>query len=86
MQACKVDSDNTQTLVNARDRGGLWRVNKNMQALFLKRECIFRSKTAKFSVKVNCADIVKNMLENCKRLRLELLKPNLRRAVKLDFH
>ena len=65
LQACKVDSDNTQTLVNARDRGGLWRVNKNMQALFLKSECIFRSKTAKFSVKVICSDIVKNMLENC---------------------
>ena len=65
LKACKVDSDASQTLVNARDRGGLWRVNKNMQALFLKSECIFRTNTAKFSVKVICADIVKKMLENC---------------------
>lgn len=28
LQACKVESDDTQTLINARDRGGLWRVNK----------------------------------------------------------
>ena len=65
LKACKIESDNTQTLVNARDRGGLWRVNKNMQALFLKSECIFRSKTAQFSVKIICADIVKSMFENC---------------------
>ena len=42
LKACKVDSDDTQTLVNARDRGGLWRVSKNMQNLFWKSECIFR--------------------------------------------
>ena len=24
---CKIDSDDTQTLINALDRGGLWRVN-----------------------------------------------------------
>ena len=65
LQACKIDSDDSQTLVNARDRGGLWRVNKNMQALFLKCECIFRTHTAKFSVKIICAEIVQKMLENC---------------------
>jgi hypothetical protein len=65
LQACKIDSDDTQTLVNARDRGGLWKVNKNMQVLFIKSECIFRSKTSQFAVKIVCADIVKNMLENC---------------------
>ena len=65
LKACKVDSDETQSLVNARDRGGLWRVNKNMQNLFSKSECIFRSQTAQFSVKIVCADIVTNMLENC---------------------
>ena len=50
LQACKIDRDNNQTLVNVRDRGGLWRVNKNMQDLFVTCECIFRSKTAQFSV------------------------------------
>ena len=62
---CKIESDDTRTLANARDRGGLWRVNKNMQALLLKSECIFRSKTAQFSVKIICADIVKSMFKNC---------------------
>ena len=38
---------------------------KTCKPYFFKSECIFRSKTAKFSVKVICADIVKNMLENC---------------------
>ena len=65
LKAFKVDSDDTQTLVIARDRGGLWRVNKNMQNLFLKSECIFRSKTVQFSVKIVCADRVTDMLENC---------------------
>ena len=64
LQACKVESDELQTLVNARDRGGLWRVNKQMQALFYKCECIFRTNTAKFSVKLICADFVKKMLED----------------------
>ena len=36
-----------------------------MQNLFLKSECIFRSKSAQFSVKIVCADIVANMFENC---------------------
>ena len=54
----------TQTLVNARDRGGLWRVNKNMQDIFSKSECIFRNKTARFSVKIDAAEIVQNIIES----------------------
>ena len=64
LQACKIDSDDSQTLVNVRDRGGLWRVNKNMQALFLKCEQLFRSHTVKFSVAVVCKNIVNDMLQN----------------------
>ena len=64
LQACKIDSDDSQTLVNDRDRGGLWKVNKNMQDLFTKCECIFRSKTAKFSVKIVCGELVKYMLQD----------------------
>ena len=64
LQACITSSDDTQILVDARDRGGLWRVNKNMQCIFLTYECIFRSKTAKFSVKIVSADIVNSMLKN----------------------
>ena len=28
LYACKVEDDNTQTLVDARDRGGLWKINR----------------------------------------------------------
>eukprot|EP00112_Aurelia_sp_Birch-Aquarium-sp1_P007430 Seg181.7 transcript_id=Seg181.7/GoldUCD/mRNA.D3Y31 product="hypothetical protein" protein_id=Seg181.7/GoldUCD/D3Y31 len=38
LQACKVESDDTQTLINARDRGGLWRVNKRIEKVFLQSE------------------------------------------------
>ena len=65
LKACKTDSDDTQTLVNARDRGGLWKVNKRMQDLFRKCECIFRSKTSQFTVKIVCAEIVNIMLQDC---------------------
>ena len=34
LKACKVDSDETQSLVNARDGGGLWRVNKTCKIFF----------------------------------------------------
>ena len=64
LQACKIESDDSQTLVNARDRGGLWRVNKNMQDIFSKSECIFRNKTARFSVKIDAAEIVQNIIES----------------------
>ena len=39
---CKVESDTTQTLVDARDRGGLWKVNKKMQDILFEFEMIFR--------------------------------------------
>ena len=35
LQACKVQEDESQTLVNARDRGDLWKVNINMQQVFI---------------------------------------------------
>ena len=52
------------TLVNARDRGGLWKVNKNMQQLFIKCESIFRTHTSLFSVKIVRKDLVHVMLQN----------------------
>ena len=64
LKACKSDSDDTQTLVNVQDRGGLWKVNYSMQQLFLKCECIFRSHTSEFSVKIVCEDLVYLMLQN----------------------
>ena len=64
LNTCKSYSDDTQTLVNARDRGSFWNVNKNMQQLFIKCECIFRAHTSLFSVKIVCKDLVHVMLQN----------------------
>lgn len=64
LQACKVDSDDSQTYINIRDRGGLWRVNKKMQAVFVKCEQIFRLSTINFQTKLVCHNIVHKMLEN----------------------
>ena len=40
---CKIDSDDTQTLINAKDQGGLWRVNETVQNISIEYEKIFRS-------------------------------------------
>ena len=53
---CKIDSDNTQTLINAKDRGGLWRINGTVQNIFI--ECDkFRSFTLAF-----CQKWIKNLI------------------------
>ena len=65
LQACKVDSDVSQTLVNIRDRGGLWRVNSKVQDIFIQCEQIFRSKTSNFTTALVCKDMVNSMLSNC---------------------
>ena len=45
---CKIDSDDTQKLVNAKDQGGLWRVNETVQNIFIESEKIFLSFTSVF--------------------------------------
>ena len=45
---CKIDSDDTQALINTKDRGGLWRVNETVQNIFIEFEKIFRSFTSAF--------------------------------------
>ena len=40
--AIKVDSDDTQILVTARDKGGLWKVNEFAGTIFLECEKIFQ--------------------------------------------
>ena len=65
LKACKVDNDSTQTLVNARDRGGLWRANLKMQNIFIHCEKVFRAATAKFTKKIVCSDLVKNVMKDC---------------------
>ena len=60
----KVDSDNTQTLVTARDRGGLWKVNELIATIFLECEKIFRSFTSQFQPELKCSDLVQKIQTN----------------------
>ena len=61
LQACKVEEDESQTLVN---RGGLWKVNINMQQIFIHCEKIFRSATANFTTKIDCPTLVNKILKD----------------------
>ena len=65
LQACKTDFDASQTLVNVRDRGGLWRVSEKMQEVFIQCEKIFRSKTADHLSSFSCEKMVFEMLKDC---------------------
>lgn len=65
LKACKSDDDMTQTLIVLKDRGGLWKVNDRTQNIFLHCENIFRRVTAKFTVKIVCEDLVKEVVANC---------------------
>lgn len=65
LNACKVDDDSTQTLVNARDIGGLWKVNLKMQNIFVNCEKMFCKATAKFTSKIVCSDLVQSVMKAC---------------------
>ena len=64
LQACKVEVDESQTLVNIRDRGGLWKVNKEIQSIISECEKIFRANTATFKTSIDCKNLVHQMLQN----------------------
>ena len=59
--AIKVDSDDTQILVTARDKGGLWKVNEFAGTIFLECEKIFQSFTSQFRPILKCSGLVKKM-------------------------
>ena len=63
-RACKLEEDNTQTLVNVRVRGGLWMANKRLQEVFLQCELLFRTQTVNFTTSLDCKDLVKDMMKN----------------------
>ena len=64
LQACKVESDDTQTLINARDRGNLWKVNKQIEKVFLQSELLFRARTVSFKKTLACEDLVEEILKD----------------------
>ena len=58
---CKTDSDRTQTLLNSQDLGGLWRVNDNLQNIFIECEEIFCLSTSNFQAVINSPQLVQEM-------------------------
>ena len=44
LHVCKVETDESQTLINVHDRGGLWRANPKIIDLFVQCEMFFESK------------------------------------------
>ena len=65
LKACKVEHDDSQTLVNLNDRGSLWKVNKEIQGIFIECEKIFRARTSTFQTSTDSTSLVNEMLQNC---------------------
>ena len=63
-QSCCADSDDTQTLLNAKDRGGLWRVDETVQNILIECEKIFHSFTSTFRLVFKYSEVVQEMLAN----------------------
>ena len=61
---CKIDSVRIQALINAQDRGGLWRVNDNVQNIFIECEKIFLSFTLNFQTVIYSVQLVQEMQRN----------------------
>ena len=64
LHASKVKNDDTQALVNVRDQGGLWKVCKKMQDIFVECEILFGTKTSTFTSSRVCKYLVSQSLEN----------------------
>ena len=61
---CKIDSDDTQTLINAKDWGGLWRVNETVENILTECKKIFRSFTSEFRLVIKYCELVQEMQAN----------------------
>ena len=66
MKAGKVDDDDSQTLINVKDRGGLWKVGEATQKMFEICEIALKRKRGKFlkshkiDIKELCASSIKD--------------------------
>ena len=64
LRACQVETDVNETLVNVRDRGGLWRANPKIIDLFVQWELLFRSRTSVFFTSLSTKDFVVDIMTN----------------------
>ena len=62
----KVFQDEGQILVNAKDRGGLWKVNNNAQNIFSITEKTFRHATKDFVLKINEVKLTSEAVQDTK--------------------
>ena len=62
----KVFQDEEQILVNAKDRGGLWKVNKDAQNILSIAETMFRRATNNFVFKINEVNLISETAQNTK--------------------
>ena len=51
-------------MIGTRGRGGLWRVNANIIAIFPIAECYFRNSTKHFVTKIDVREMVSNLMSN----------------------
>lgn len=64
LQSFKVDVDLSQKLVNAKDRGGLWKVDQKILDVFFEFEITFRQKTASFLDSFHRQSFVNKFIES----------------------
>ena len=62
----KVFQDQEQILVNAKDRGGLWKVNNDAQNILSITETMFRHATNNFVFKINEVNLISESVQNTK--------------------
>ena len=60
-----MEHDYSQTILNFNDRSSLWKVNKEMQGIFIECEKIFRARTSTFQTSIDSTSLVSEMLQNC---------------------
>ena len=61
MLCCKTYSDDTQALINAKDRGGLWTVKETVQNIFIECENILCSFSLEFCLVFKYSQLVQQM-------------------------
>ena len=61
---CKIDSDDTQTLINTKDWGGLWKVKETVQNMFIECDKTFHSFISAFCLVFKYSDLVKEIQAN----------------------
>ena len=63
LKAAKI-GDDSQILVNAKNRGGLWQVNSHAQQIFIEVEKVFHEASKDFKTNINCQILVSKVLND----------------------